>query len=108
MRIGNKVRLLLPDNEQWQRRHNAALCEPIGPHELAIVGMLFGWIEYAEMHMARYESEIGHDYVLGPAWADIGQSLLTLLNGETGRLDCGTLDRVIRNFMADNGCTVEP
>lgn len=46
---------------------------------------------------------IGEDYVLGPEWATIGRALLALLNGETGRLDCGTLDGIIRDTLRAEG-----
>jgi 5-methylcytosine-specific restriction endonuclease McrA len=39
---------------------------------------------------------IGSDGVLGVAWAKIGHQLLTLLCGDLGRLDGGTLDHIIR------------
>ena len=40
---------------------------------------------------------IGSDSVLGIAWALIGRHLLTLLCGDLGRLDGGTLDGIVRS-----------
>jgi hypothetical protein len=50
-----------------------------------------------------FESLIGEDYVLGPEWTQIGTAIRGLLNGETGRLDCGTLDGFILETMRENG-----
>ena len=57
--------------------------------------LLSGWLRYADAHRGAYESGIGADYVLGPAWAQIGAGLRALLNGELGRLDGGTLDGLL-------------
>jgi hypothetical protein len=65
--------------------------------------MFRGWYEYAQAHERRYESLIGDDGFLGPAWEEIGDSLRTLLNGELGRLDGGICDGFILNTMRDNG-----
>ena len=41
--------------------------------------------------------------MLGQEWAAMGRALLGLLNGETGRIDCGTLDGDIRRALERNG-----
>lgn len=96
----------------WDTRHNSALHLGNGAaisstHEGAIVNMLRGWENYAKAHKVRFESPIGNDYVLGPAWQEIGQGIRTLLNGELGRLDGGTLDGFVLNTMAENGIDTE-
>jgi len=65
--------------------------------------MLRGWLTYADRHQARYHSGIGADGVLGDEWAALGHAILGLLNGETGRLDCGTLDALIRGTLVAEG-----
>ncbi len=97
-----------PDNNQWARRHRMGWefaktrRDPAnGPKECAsaaIRDVIVGWAHMAEAHRAMYDSNIGDDGVLGPAWKAIGLSLLISLNGELGRLDGGTLDRMIRNI----------
>jgi len=82
--------------------HNEAIDWPKG-FEAAIVKMLHFWEMYATEHQKRWESPIGEDYVLGVYWKDMGLSLRGLLNGETGRLDCGTLDAFILETMRENG-----
>lgn len=90
----------------WIEQHAAAMTSPKG-FEVPIVTLLNGWLEYAETHRDRYGSLIGEDYVLGAAWADMGLALRAMLNGETGRLDCGTLDGMIVRAFAENGSEVE-
>lgn len=68
--------------------------------------MVRGWAEYADAHVERYEETLANDGVLGPAWLALGHSLIELLCGETGRFDCGSLNRNIRAKMAEAGFTV--
>jgi len=82
--------------------HRNAMKSPRGPEE-PIVRMYDAWRLYAQNHQRRYESPIGHDGVMGPAWASIGSAIIDLLNGETGRIDCGTLDHVIRTYAVVSG-----
>src|SRR5689334_11744723 len=95
----------MPNTGGWQDRHDAAVKHialfqnPRHDFETAVVEMFKGWAKYAEDHKARYESPIGDDGVLGDYWESIGDALRGLLNGETGRLDCGTLDGFILNTM---------
>lgn len=86
----------------YWKRHEQALTAP-NQVEGPIVLMLKGWLEYADHHENRYDSRIGEDGVIGPAWAEIGKSLLNLLNGELSRLDGGALDALIRNTLTDEG-----
>ena len=79
---------------QYLLQHQAAMINPQGFEVIVLV--YNAWNEYANTYNRRYESFIGDDYVLGPAWAKIGQGLLGLLNGELGRLDGGLMDGGIR------------
>lgn len=75
----------------WGRRHVSAWADPQGP-ELPIRLMFQALASYADTYATRYDSRIGDDGFLGPAWLDMLKSLRTLLNGELGRFDGGTLD----------------
>lgn len=86
----------------WQDRHVRAFNVPHG-FEAAIVSLLTGWAIYADAHRARYESKLGDDYVLGVAWAATGRAIHSLLDGETGRLDCGTLSSFIHDTLTSEG-----
>ena len=101
-----KANRRMPNTGDWQGRHDSAIDHPRGP-EVALVGMLKGWQAYAESHQARYESAIGDDGVLGDQWRAIGEGIQGLLDGEIGRLDCGTLSTWITATMAECGCEVE-
>jgi hypothetical protein len=88
-------------NFDWKLHHNNALANPIGLE--VIGGIIAHWAEYGFEHQNAYESTLSEDYVLGPAWAKIGEGLLALLNGDLGRLDGGTLDSVIRTSLQAQG-----
>lgn len=91
-----------PDDTGWKTRHQRAIFDP-KEFEQPIITMLHGWLIYAERHQKQYESPIGDDGVLGVEWAHIGRGILGLLNGDCGRLDCGTLDTIIRDNLAEQG-----
>lgn len=101
-----------PNTGGWQDRHDSAVWTNEAPElpntfEHAIVCGVESWAEYATCHLARYESPIGQDHILGPMWRDWGLALRGLLNGETGRLDCGTLDGFILATLEANGVETE-
>jgi len=92
----------------WIIRHARAYASPQGA-EIGIVGMIKGWVAYAEDYSERYGSEIGSDYVLGGYWASIGFTIRGLLNGELGNLDGGTLDGILVILLSAQGwdCDIE-
>jgi len=102
-------RLVAPPGEEnigdWRGRHAAAIAAP-RYHEAAVIHLFAALDEYACAHNRRFDSLIGHDYVLGPVWETMARSLKELLNGETGRLDCGTVESAINRLMLDHGCTL--
>ncbi len=92
---------------EWLRRHHQAIQNPRGI-ERAIVSMRAGLLEYATQYGDVFEGcEVGGDNFLGPAWLSMARSYLTLLNGPTGRLDCGTLDGEVRSWAERCGYTEE-
>ncbi len=96
----------LPNTGGWQDRHNAAVARPRGA-ERGILGLIRGWVDYALCHRERYESLIGDDGVLGEYWKDAGSAIKGLLDGDVGRLDCGTLSAYICNFAEQHGIDPE-
>jgi len=78
--------------------HHSAVMYPRPEFESPVLELLVGLAGYADAHRDRYESEVGEDGVLGDHFEEIARGLLGLLNGETGRLDCGTLDGAIRKL----------
>jgi hypothetical protein len=87
----------LPDTNGWKGRHlRAARVQPVAV-------MISALDQYAAKHEDRYESKIGEDYVLGPAFLDALRGVRTLLNGEIGGLDGGTCDAAILGIFSDAG-----
>lgn len=88
----------------WQGRHNDAIERarlstdmgaPVRRMERAVARMVSSLMDYADAHADLYESPVSDDYVLDPEVQVIARALRVLLNGETGRLDCGTLDALL-------------
>lgn len=88
-----------PDAEKMPRDENKAR----QAQARALGVMLRGWQAYAVAHYAIHETRIADDGFLGPQWLEIGKGLRAMLNGETGALDCGTLDSFILVTLADAG-----
>ena len=86
----------------WYERHTQAIGNPQGA-ERGIVELLTGWVTYADRHFAENGKGLSGDAILGPAWARVGSALRTLLNGDCGRLDCGTIDSMIHDTLTKHG-----
>jgi hypothetical protein len=99
-----KMQLQVKGREDWKILHNAAVVMP-SPVERPIVTMLEGWLEYSQQWTAQYgdESKLSDDQILGWAWGEIAVALRSLLNGDCGRLDCGTLDSIIYAALEKQG-----
>lgn len=99
-------RLVAPPGEEniggWRERHASAIATPRYP-EAAVIHLFSALDEYACAHNRRWDSLIGQDFVLGPVWETMVTNLKELLNGETGRLNCGTVESAIRQLMLDHG-----
>lgn len=87
----------------WQERHMAAVLRPVNHGEGTVGGLIRAWLDYADEHARHFESGIGEDGFLGKEWAAIGAAIRGLLNGDCGRLDCGTLDGILYNTLKDEG-----
>jgi len=87
-------------------RHREAMEAPVGA-EIPIALLWRGIVEYARRHERRFESPIGEDYVLGPHWLDMCRAFRGLLDGETGRLDCGTLSTELRILVERAGMSLD-
>lgn len=87
-----------PLDVSFLQEHRQAVARTRAGFESAVMELLRALAEYADAHRDRYESEVGEDGVLGDHFEEIARGLLGLLNGETGRLDCGTLDGAIRKL----------
>lgn len=89
--------------ELWLAQHHLALVQPRGI-EIPIVSFRKGLLEYGLQHAVEFQGcTLGGDSFLGAAWLQMARSYLTLLNGPTGRLDCGTLDGEVRRWATGFG-----
>ncbi len=82
----------------WGLAHVCAMRQPVGGAERAIGHLLRGLVAYVDGYKEEFDSHVGSDYVLGEHVKDVALSIIGLLNGPTGRLDCGTVDREIREL----------
>ncbi len=85
-----------PDTNGWKRRH---MMEVKRGHPIA--AMVDALNSYAVRHAERYSSPLADDGVLGPAWLDALKGVRTLLNGDCGSLDCGTVDAALVRIAID-------
>jgi hypothetical protein len=85
-------------NEPWATRHNMALNSPRNM-EYPIVKLLDALDSYILFHREKYDSDIFEDGVLGKGVVQIVTGIRTLLNGECGRLDCGTIDGHLHDLL---------
>jgi hypothetical protein len=83
--------------EVWAQRHALAMACPKGI-EKPLVRILEMLEEYNDAYSSECSGPIGEDGVLGACWLQIASGLQGLLNGPTGRLDCGSFDRSIRDL----------
>lgn len=90
--------LLLARKSANAESHTQAFHTPRAGFESAIVGVFNGLAEYAAAHAKAYGSDLADDGVLGEAWKDAAKAALAMLNGDCGRLDCGTLDSALREL----------
>jgi hypothetical protein len=90
----------------WAARHNKAVSHPTKT-EKGIVGACYALEAMADAHAERYATVIAEDGVLGDCWLKILHGVRGMLNGETGRLDCGTIDGWLVRLALDHGFTDE-
>lgn len=76
-----------------------------GYFDTPIGAMLRALARYADDYERRFKSPIAEDYVLGKDWLAMLTGLVGLLNGETHRLDCGDVDRAVRDVAEAAGFT---
>lgn len=92
--------------QAWGHRHPWNL-PPNESFERALVAMIQAAALYADAHAERYGDAIGNDGVLGAHLAEVLSGIRGLLNGEAGRLDCGTLDAMVLAIVRTAGLNEE-
>ena len=81
----------------WVLRHYRACCEPTEKVELPLLLMIEGLMRYFNAN-----PELTKDYVLYPAFCEALGGVRSLLNGDTGRLDCGVLDEMLYRMSEEH------
>ena len=92
--------------DTWKQNHMKAMVEPVR-FEIPISGFLKAIQDYASLYEERFEGVIGNDGVLGDGLKDIIQGLRTLLNGDCGRIDCGTIDSKLCELAERNSIEID-
>lgn len=82
----------------WDIKHINAMHTPETPHEIALSKLIHGLIDYKEAHEDSCDYDIMEDGVLHEGFVQIAKGIQILLNGKTGYLNCGTLDRLLRKL----------
>lgn len=111
-----RLRALAYSDNGWGARHvrvvsNFLVRGPGSPlglvapsgYEGAILTMLYGLAQYADAVRASGNDPVGHDHVLGEYWKDSLHAVGGLLDGDTGRLDAGTVSATIGALAAREG-----
>jgi len=82
-----------PKPVDWKQLHYKVRAGslPRSLHEKALCEMIDGLIRYRAAHEKACDARIADDGVLGDYYRDILVGVVGLLDGEAGRLDCGTL-----------------
>lgn len=88
----------------WKDAHDCARYYPRPGIETAMAIMLDGVTEFVAAYRDRYEAPISEDAILGDEGiARILLGLRTLLDGELGRLDAGSLGDEIASIVVNAG-----
>ncbi len=104
-----QLKMIAPDNMTGTELnqltdHNEAI-RRARRFELPIIRGLQAWEQYAQVHKQTYDAPVMEDGTIGDYWAAWGFALRCLLQGQTGRLNCGHLDRYILELLKYHGAT---
>ena len=87
---------------KWGQRHVRAFNIPVNKAETGIVALVSGLASYCDA-MKEMGYKASEDYVLGVHVLDIAKGIHGLLNGDTGRLDCGVMSGLIDTILKNEG-----
>jgi len=81
--------------QSYRDRHAQAMLHPETPEEQTLV------VLYTEL--AKIGDRHKDDYVLVKAAEALGSAIIVLLNGDTGRIDQASLDKMVRDVVERAG-----
>lgn len=90
-----------------RKQHTHAWAHPYPGFEQSIASLTNGLVGYAAVYLARYTVPISRDPILGDEWLKIAQGIVILLDGDTGRFHCPTIDGLIRATAEGAGFTLQ-
>lgn len=90
----------------WRSRHEDAWIAPRPGPERAIKSLISGFADLADASEAGGQL-LGEDGYFGEHAKDMIQAMLAALNLDMGRLDCGSLDTLIRQLAKASGVELE-
>jgi hypothetical protein len=102
-------RSLKADSTGWVLRHCQAWTSPRTAREKALRALIQAFAEYADSYAEETggERQLGEDGYFHEHARDMVRALLALLNFESGRFDCGTLDKLIRDLAVVSGVELD-
>lgn len=87
----------MEEKDDWKRRHAIAWRYP-RTNEGGIVALVTALATLVDAHAMTWDAAIGDDFYAGPYVEDIARAAIKLLSTDIGRLDGGTLDKLIRDI----------
>lgn len=98
-------RIVKAMDHAWGFRHSSAWYarpKEQREYETVIVGLVTSWAAIGDT-CRKHGREVKSDYVLCQIFVEMGQQIISLLNFDCGRLDCGTVDGTIRDIARNEG-----
>lgn len=86
----------------WAARHQKAWDNP-NATERGIKNIIKGYATLADSYASGHGMLLGEDGYFSEHARDMIQAMIAYLNFDCGRLDCGTLDRLIRELASESG-----
>lgn len=86
----------------WGMDHYKACKYPANGFE-KIYEVIIGLAEWADAYYEKFETPIGHDYVLGVYFREAVIGAHKLLDGDHGRLDAGTISSMVHDLLIHAG-----
>jgi hypothetical protein len=86
-----------PDAYDIKRQiHKLAVADPRPGFESAITALVYGLCSYREAYAARYHAELSESPHVADDWLTVARGIIGLLDGDTDRLHCPSVDGLIR------------
>lgn len=86
--------------------HNEAFANPRPGFEQAIADLISGFITYRVAYVDRYHVELSNDPHVSNDWLTVARGIVGLLDGDTERFHCPTLDGLIRATAQQAGLSL--